>query len=211
MPLSRTLLPPRLRASLSQVVRLGLPLGALVLMSTIFLVARSVDPNRAAALSDLDLAALTREPRIGTARIATVGTDNSAINIDAASIRSVNDPQVSGPLNLLLDKPDGTVAFTSGGLLEFRAKDGQIEQAEGQVILTEDVWLRTEQGYEMTMTILRGDMDGTAFDGTGPISGTGPVGTLSANDMTIRALPQTSGGYLLAFKGDVRLLYTPQE
>lgn len=211
MPLTRTFLPPRLRASLSLVLRLGLPLGALVLMSTIFLASQNVDPNRAVALSELDLDALTREPRIGTARIAGVTSDDAAITISAVAMRSMTDPQTRAPLNLILEQPDGTVTFAGGGEVAFRAADGQIDQERNDVTLTQDVWLRSDLGYNVTLSALRADLDGTAIDGTGPVKGTGPAGTLSANQMTIRALPDTAGGYLLAFTGDVRLLYDPQQ
>jgi lipopolysaccharide export system protein LptC len=211
MPLARPLLSPALRANLSQALRLGLPLGALVLMSTIFLASRSVDPNRAVAMSGLDLDALTREPRIGTARIAGVSADDAAINIAAASIRSVTDPKSNAPLNLIMDRPDGALRFAGGGEVVFRASTGQIDQSTNIVILDKDVWLRASTGYEVTMSRMQADLQGTTITGTGPVRGTGPAGTLSANALTITALPDTSGGYLLAFKGDVRLLYSPQQ
>ncbi len=211
MPAARPLLSPALRATLSQALRLGLPLGALVLMSTIFLASRSVDPNRAAALSDLDLDALTREPRIGTARIAGVTEQDTAITIAAAAMRSVTDPQARAPLHLVMDSPDGTLRFANGGEVTFRASSGQIDQAGNIVTLEQDVALQASNGYDVTLTTLRADLDGTIVTGTGPVRGSGPAGTLAANDLTITALPDASGGYLLAFKGDVRLLYTPQQ
>lgn len=211
MPVARPLLSPGLRAIFSQALRLGLPLGALVLMSTIFLASRHLDPNRAVALSDLDLVALTREPRIGAARIAGVTADNAAITISATAIRSVNDPQTDAPLNLILDQPDGQVQFTGGGDVTFRGEMGQFDQAKNIISLTQDVSLRASSGYEVTLNTLRADLAVSVIEGAGPITGTGPAGKMSADSLLITALPGAGGGYLLAFKGDVRLLYIPQQ
>lgn len=200
-----------MRRTLSQVLRLSLPLGALVLMSTIFMVSRSVDPSRAVALSDLDLEEITREPRIGGARFAAVGQSGTALTIAASALRSVNDPQARDPLHLLLDTPEGRLEFTGGGDARFRAQSGMIDQAENLVLLSGGVNLTSSTGYMVTMQELRSDLGGNTLSGTGGIEGSGPAGQLVANALSLHANPAGTGGYLLAFTGDVRLIYQPQQ
>lgn len=211
-PLSQS---PRLRQALGQVLRLGLPLGALVLMSTIFLASRHVDPNRAAAMSELDLEEIAREPRIGQARIAGVTAENAALTISARAIRSVNDLQTRAPLFLRMEAPEGALDFQSGAALRFRAAQGMIAQAENRVTLEQDVQLTSDTGYDLRMQALHADLRATDFQGIGPIAGTGPAGQLQAESLTITALTRAGGqapsGYLLAFAGDVRLLYQPRQ
>ena len=211
---------PRLRQTLSQLTRLGLPLGALVLMSTIFLASRSVDPTRAVALSDLDLDTIAREPRIGTARIAGVTADAAAVTIAASAMRSVNDPRARAPLHLALEGPSGEVRFAGGGSVTFGAAMGQLDQAGDLVRLQDAVWLRSGSGYDLRLTALEADLAATEITGTGPVEGTGPAGSLRADRLRIFALPSEpggtagrdgGGGYLLAFAGDVRLIYQPEQ
>jgi lipopolysaccharide export system protein LptC len=208
MAASASFFAPRWRNILSQSLRLGLPLGALVLMSTIFLASRNVDPNRAVALSDLDLDALTREPRIGTARIATVTDSAAAVVISAASIRSIADPRVQSTLALVLEQPDGHVDFANGSDVLFSSVTGHLDQALNVVVLDQNVALHTSDGYNLTLQTLHADLNDAILRGTGPVDGTGPAGTLRANHMVISPVPDTSGGYLLAFTGDVRLVYS---
>ena len=204
-------LSPGLRQTLSQVMRLGLPLGALVLMSTIFLASRSVDPNRAVALSDLDLETLTREPRIGQARIAGVTADHAAVTIAAAALRSPSDPRARLPLTLIIEGPDGMVRFEDGSDVRFTAAEGLIAQDQNRVLLSQNVALHASNGYSVTLASLDADLDDTVLTGAGPVIGTGPAGQLRADRLTVRGLPGDGNGYLLAFTGDVRLLYEPRQ
>lgn len=199
----------RFRQSVSQAMRLGLPLGAVVLMSTIFLVSVTVDPNRAVVLSGLDPAEITREPRIGGARFAAVGESGTALNIVAVTLRSGIDPQQGGPLDLILDAPRGEVTFATGGSATFQAEHGRLDQISDTVVLTGAVELQTSTGYRMTLTSLQSDLGGEEVTGTGPVAGVGPAGQIAAQSVTLRATTPESGAYVLAFVGDVRLLYIP--
>jgi lipopolysaccharide export system protein LptC len=206
---------PRMRQTLGQVIRLGLPLGALALMSTIFLASRHVDPNRAAALSNLNLEEITREPRIGQARIATVTPENAALTITARTIRSVADLKTRAPLHLKMDAPEGTLDFATGTGLRFAAAAGEITQAENRVTLDRNVTLTSDSGYDLRMQTLHTNLQGSVFESVGPVSGTGPAGQIAAQTLTVTALAPRDGhpdsGYLLAFAGDVRLLYQPRQ
>lgn len=202
---------PRFRRSWSQALRLGLPLGALVLLSTIFLASRTVDPGRAVALSDLDLDALAREARIGGARFAGTSASGTALTIEALSLRSVNDPQTRAPLHLVLEQPDGRLDFAGGGSATFRAQSGEITQAQDSLVLTGAVELESSTGYALAMSRLHSTLDGATWTGTGPVTGAGPAGTVSAQALALRTNPGGAGGYTLAFSGDVRLLYQPRQ
>ncbi|MFN4058970.1 MAG: hypothetical protein ACK4HW_12440 [Roseinatronobacter sp.] len=198
-----------MRRTITQTLRLTLPLGAVALMSMIFLASRSVDPNRAVALSDLDLEEFTREPRIGGARFAGVGETGTALNITAASLRSGTDPRTRAPLDLILDAPRGKVAFAGGGTADFQAAHGRIDQAGDEVVLTGAVALETSAGYRVTLDALHSDLGANLITGTGPVQAVGPAGKITAQAVTLRAGTGQGGGYVLAFTGDVRLLYVP--
>ena len=119
--------------ALMRALRLILPLGAVVLLSTVFLVSRSVDPQRAIDLADIDIVELTREPRIGTARVAGVTRENSAIVIEAVTMRSASDLNVDAALRLNLDTPVGELQFPTGRRVTFRAELGEIDAPRDMV------------------------------------------------------------------------------
>ncbi|MGP9790199.1 hypothetical protein [Roseinatronobacter sp. NSM] len=204
--------PPRSwRSALSLAMRLVLPFGALVLLSTIFLASRSVDPSQAVALANLDIDELTREPRIGTARFATVTSDNTAIAIMARTVRSPANPQPDDPVELMLEYPEGTALFGAGGDITFGAETGHLDQMANMLTMTGTVRLTDASGYVVTMEVLQTRLDRSRLDGTGGVSGHGPAGEISSQSLTITPLGGAENGYLLDFIGDVRLLYTPTE
>ncbi|PZX44550.1 lipopolysaccharide export system protein LptC [Roseinatronobacter thiooxidans] len=196
---------------LARILRLALPLGALALLSTVFLLSRGVDPQRAVEMSDIDVEELTREPRVGGARFAGVTQDDTALTISARSVRSTGDLRESGPLLLRLDMPQGELQFPSGRVALFQAQEGRIDQSEDEILLRGDVVLETSDGYRMTMPELISAIQTTHMRGLGGISGDAPAGEISADSVELRHSAQADGGYLLAFKGNVRLIYRPDE
>jgi lipopolysaccharide export system protein LptC len=199
------------RMSLFRLLRLVLPLGALVLLSTVFLVSRSIDPQRAVELADMDVTELAREPRIGTARIAGVTREDTALMIEAESVRSLGDLQQSGPVHLTLTAPNGALNFPSGRVAQFRSDTGELDQTRDQIVMRGGVLLETSDGYRLAMSELISRLQSTHVTGLGGIEGDGPAGSISADRVELTAKTGGSGGYLLAFSGNVRLIYLPED
>lgn len=198
-----------LGASVIQILRLALPLGALALLSTVFLLSSGVDPQRAVEMSDINVEELTREPRIGEARFAGVTNDATALTIVAHSVRSIGDLREDGPVLLYLDTPRGELEFPTGRIATFRGTEGRIDQSRDEIMLSGSVVLETSDGYLMTMPKLVSAIQTTHVQGTGGITGQAPAGDISADTVELTPSEQDSEGYLLAFKGNVRLIYFP--
>ncbi len=199
------------RLMLSQILRLALPLSALVLLSTIFLVSRSIDPDRAVALSEIDLSALTREPRIGTARVAGVTQDMTALVIEAAAISAPGAQPQDEPVHLRLDAPSGKLSFVSNREVTFSSTTGTLDRSEDQVALTGDVQLHSSDGFHAHLPRLTASLSETRVSGDGGVRAIGPPGEISAETLSITVPQDATGGYLLAFSGNVRLIYLPEE
>lgn len=199
------------RDALSRVLRVAVPLGALVLLSTVFLVSRSIDPERAVDMADIDVAELTREPRIGAARFAGVTQDNTALVIAARSVRSAGDVQQDGPIHLTLDAPVGELHFSTGRIAGFQAEEGLLDQDSDELRLTGNVVLTTSDGYVARMPELVSAMQRTHVVGTGGVTGRAPAGEIEADSVELTAKTDADDGYLLAFKGNVRLIYLPED
>ena len=193
----------------SRVARLVLPLGALALLSTVFLFSENIDPQRAVELSDINVEELTREPRVGTARIATVTSDETAMTITANSVRSATDPSERVPVLLTLDAPQGRLEFPAGRVASFRGDDGQIDEASDSMLLRGNVVLEISDGYTARMPVLRARLERLHVEGLDGIEAEGPAGELTADRLELSRAPGAESGYLLAFKGNVRLIYVP--
>lgn len=204
-------LPPPWRAAVARVLRLALPLAALGILSTVFLVSRNIDPGRAVELADIDIAELARSPRIGTARFAAVTSDATALVVEAETVRSVNDLDQSGPVHLTLSAPEGVLEFPTGRDVTFTAQIGELEQARDLLTLRDEITLYSSDGFVLSMAELVSSLSETRLDGTGGVTGHGPPGDLQADQLALRPSPAGPEGYLLAFTGNVRLIYQPPE
>lgn len=195
--------------TLARALRLGLPLSALVLLSTIFLVSRNLDPNNAAALSGLDTAQITREPRIAAARFAGVMRDNTAITVSAQSVRSQTAEVAGAPLLLTFTEAEGLLEFPNDSTARFRAKSAQLDQVAGLLTAEGPVILENSDDYVLNMGMLEATLDQTRLSGRDGIDGDAPAGTITADALDLTRSGGPDGGYLLAFTGNVRLIYTP--
>jgi lipopolysaccharide export system protein LptC len=195
--------------TLARALRLGLPLSALVLLSTVFLVSGNLDPNNAAALSGMDPAQITREPRIAAARFAGVMRDQTAITVSAQSVRSQNTDVAGAPLVLDLIAAEGVLDFPDDSAASFTAETAQLDQAAGLLTAQGPVILENSAGYVLEMGRMEATLDQTRLSGRDGIKGDAPAGQIEADSLDLTRTGGTDGGYLLAFTGNVRLLYTP--
>lgn len=198
-----------LRQTLSRMLRIGLPLSALVLLSTIFLVSRSVDPNTAADMAGLTPEQVTRAPRVAAARFAGVTDDATALTIAADAVRSETDTLGEGPLELAFTHPEGRLIFPNSSSAWFEAEDARLNQSYGVLTATGSVILENSDGYVLVLGGLTAALDQTRLTATGGIEGRAPAGEIRADTMELTRSGGQDGGYLLAFTGNVRLIYVP--
>ncbi|MGY6697825.1 MAG: hypothetical protein ACXIUW_17610 [Roseinatronobacter sp.] len=199
------------RHQLARIARLVLPLGAVALLSTIFLLPQTIDPQRAVELAEIDVTEITREPRVGAARFAGVTQDDTAVTIRARTVRSSGELAQTGPIVLSLKEPEGTLRFPAGRIAQFQGNEGRIDQPAGLLRLQGGVRLETSDGYVLSMPELQSDLGQTHVEGQGGVSGIAPSGEISSDTVKLTRIDGRDEGYLLAFRGNVRLIYLPDE
>ncbi|QMU59415.1 MAG: hypothetical protein GKR98_15205 [Boseongicola sp.] len=183
-----------------------LPLAALAILSTLFLVAESLDPNRAIPFAEVDVEAILRDQGITAPSFGGMTEDGAEITLGAAAIRPVTEngtTQFRGTeLAALINLPNGTsIAIDSPvGLIDPKA---QLVTLEGGAELASSLgyFVRTER-----LVTSFGDVQATANT---RVTATGPGGDLVAGAMTLEQRP-ADGSYLLVFNEGVRLVYHPQ-
>jgi lipopolysaccharide export system protein LptC len=192
-----------LHTRLVNILKLVLPLIALVLLATLFLFSRKINPEDAIPYATVDVADRLQDPKMTDAGYATMTEDGSSIVMSAGEAKPGADggslKQVIGTLTT----PKGaktmvtaaTAVLNSASNLLSLGGGTQVDSAGGYRILTEGLEIATKQ---------------THVESTGPITGTGPIGTLSADKMVLSQAVK-DGPYLMVFNGNVRLLYQPEE
>ncbi|TNC46433.1 hypothetical protein FHG66_19035 [Rubellimicrobium rubrum] len=178
-----------------------LPLAALVLLSTVFLLARA--PGGQSEIPYARLEEIARDPRIDRPRLAGVAPDGTTVVLSADRLMPVR-----GRTDLFaLDAPILETESPDGGTAHLTAGTGEVDGASRRLRLTGGVRIEASPGTTVDTPELTADLQtGTAT--AGAVQAETPFGTVDAGGLL---LTQGEGkGSRLVFNGGVRLLYEPQ-
>lgn len=185
-------------------LKVVLPLVALALLSTLFLLSDRIDPTDAIPYAEVDVEDLANDPRMSAPAYAGTTQDGAGVTLSAATVRPGTDDQAASAsgVAVILQTPDGQ-------RVDIAAAEAELDQAGGTLNLTGGVTLETAAGYRVRTEGLTALLDNTLVRSTAPIALDAPLGDLHANSFTLIQDPADPGGYLLVFNGGVRLLYQP--
>lgn len=179
-----------------------LPLGALALLSTMFLFARS--SGEATAIPFSEIRALAKEQRITAPRFGGVTTDGSTLQIAAVSAR----PAEEGGLDI--DAPLLSLEVSETDRLTVVAGQGRIDDAAQMAVLSGLARLETSTGYLMETRGLFADLTTGVITSDGALEVQAPFGTLTAGAMRITS-DSTKGPFTMDFTDGVKLIYVPPD
>lgn len=182
-----------------------MPLAALALLATLFLFGRRVSPEDAIPYASGTIGEKAKEPRLTDAVYAGMTTDGAALTIKAVEalpgVAGSSNAGFATDLTALLEMPGGsTAAMTSG--------TARLDQVAQQALLNTGVVLTSSTGYVIKTDGMSLGLNQTDVTSLAPITGAGPLGTISAQTMHLGR--DALGGYVMDFTGDVRVVYTPR-
>lgn len=186
-------------------LKVVLPLTALGLLSTLFLVSNRIDPDAAIPYAEVDIESRLREPRLTQPTYAGTTADGSAITMQATEVRTAQTPDApSTALNVtaILTTPDGQRT-------DLRSDEAMLDAESNMLHLSGDVRIADAQGYRLFTEVLDTNLSRTEFVSPAPVKATGPIGEITANSMTLTRNPAGGENYLLVFNGSVKLVYQP--
>ena len=190
-------------------LKILLPLAALGILSTLFLLSRSIDPEDAIPYAEVDVTELARESRLSSPEFSGVTRDGAAITITAASAQpDLQDPNRASAAGL------HAVLETETDLrAEFSAGIGTVDTTAGQARLRGGVRLTTSAGYSLTTDAITTALRDTHIEATSAVVAEAPYGSVTAGGMVLSAAPVADTGgerqYFLVFNKGVKLLYLP--
>ncbi|CTQ49207.1 LPS export ABC transporter periplasmic protein LptC [Jannaschia donghaensis] len=192
-----------LRTRIVRLATLVLPVLALMLLSTLFLVARKVNPDDAIPYAEVDVSMRARDQQLTMPRFAGVSQGRTSFDLSARMARpDATDPRrmSAEALRLVLDDMDG-------GRATIVSDAGDVDTADRAIVLTGDVRIETSTGYELRTERLEGSLAVLSITSPGEVTGDGPLGTLRAGSMALTE--DGDGAARLLFTNGVDLLYTP--
>lgn len=185
-------------------LKVVLPLAALAILSTLFLVARRIDPEAALPYAEVDVEELAREPRMTAPTYAGTTSDGASVTLSADEARPAAEGSPAQAAGLRLD-----LATPDGGRTELVAADARMDDTAKELVLSGGVTVTTSTGYRLETAEVAARLDRTGLESRAPVRATGPAGEITAEGMVLSQDNRTPGAYVLVFKGGVRLVYQP--
>lgn len=179
-----------------------LPLGALALLSTLFLFARSGADTTNIPFAEIE--ALAREQRINTPRFSGVADNGSIIAISAQSAQLAPDAPHKVNVATLELNVDGA----DGSKLRVTAIEGEIDSLARIARLKGLARLETSSGYSMETNGLTANLESGVINSDGALEVRAPFGQITAGQVTFATSADNTGQQML-FTNGVRLIYRP--
>ncbi|MBE0453401.1 hypothetical protein [Roseovarius autotrophicus] len=182
-----------------------LPLAALGLLSTLFLISRTIDPSKSVPLAEIDLERRAQEMGVTNPSFAgmTVGGDEVTIAADMA--RPDRDTQE----RLSADQVRGEMRLSGGTVFNLRSDEARLDQGAMTAALLGGVRITTTTGYVIDTDRLDARLDVLHAESAGAVRATGPIGSLDAGKMLLHHNAETDTAEVL-FTGGVVLIYQPR-
>ncbi|MGH1463976.1 MAG: LPS export ABC transporter periplasmic protein LptC [Cognatishimia sp.] len=182
-----------------------LPLVALMLLSTMFLFARSVVPTSSIPFAKSELEERARDQRISAPFFAgqTLAGDSIAITAHSAK------PDLDNPRMTHAAEISAQLDFTDGSTVAFASDAATIDNLTLGATLQGHVMIESTTGYTITTQELLINMDTGTANAPQEIAGSGPAGQFRAGGMQMSHTDDGTRTRFL-FTNGVNLLYTPQ-
>ena len=186
-------------------MKIILPLTALGLLSTLFLISRHIDPTKSIPIAEIDLEQRAQDQGATNAAFAGVTGGGDEVMITAETAR----PSPDNPRLINAEDVTATMQLVSGTVVTVTSDRGNMDQSDLDASLIGNVNIDTTTGYKVTTERLDTRLDVLHAETPGPVSGVGPPGDLPAGRMVLTGDEETGQAHLV-FTDGVKLVYTPQ-
>lgn len=183
-----------------------LPLTALALLSTLFLLSRVIDPETAIPFADKEIQDRLRDQQVTGPVYNAVTADGDRISFSAEKLIT---PQGQTGANEAEDV-QVVMDLSAGSNIVLTAERGALDIEADTADLTGDVLITTSTGYRLTSAQLITLMSSLDVTSPGPVQGDGPIGTLNAGSMILKSGNAGETAHLV-FTNGVKLVYMPKQ
>ena len=179
-----------------------LPMMALALLATMFLLSRNVDPTASIPFAETEIAERLRGQQVTAPFFSGTTTSGDQVTIAAGTMMTVSD------LNNAVQDLSAQIDLASGTRIVLTANTGTFDMTRGASALEGDVIITTSGGMRLMTDVLETDFEDLAVESPGPVQGVMPAGTLRAGKMRLTRDPKAENAHLI-FTNGVKLIYDP--
>lgn len=187
------------------ILKVALPLAAVGLLSTLFLLSRQIDPDAVLPFAERDIADRLRNQQITAPTFSGTSANGDDVFLTAAKV----SPPIAGRPARAVDL-QARIMGSSGETVNMRARKGAFQDTLGTALFDGGVRIETSAGYVLETEALEADLNQVTALAPGQVTGHGPPGDFTAGAMELQS-EADGGGLHIVFKNGVRLLYDPQK
>lgn len=179
-----------------------LPLTALALLSTLFLLSRTIEPVSTIPFAETEINDRVRDQQITTPFFSGTTDTGDLVTLTAETLR-----QTSGTASRA-EEMSAQIDLASGTRVVLLADSGSFDMGASQSQLAGNVIVTTSTGYRVLTDALAAELDRLRVESPGPVTATGPLGRLDAGQMRMEKQGPENSTHLI-FTNGVKLLYDP--
>jgi lipopolysaccharide export system protein LptC len=181
-----------------------LPLAALAILSTLFLVARAMDNEAAIPFAGKEIQDRLRDQQITGPFFSGTTPDGDRISFSAVTLITLRDRVGTNRAENVLAK----LETSQGATFQLQADVVELDMTADNALMSGDVSMVSSTGYRVNTATLTALV--SALDVTAPqkVEATGPLGVFTAGNMRIFT-PKDTDGMQMIFSNGVKLVYTP--
>ncbi|MEM8869294.1 MAG: hypothetical protein AAGE38_02765 [Pseudomonadota bacterium] len=198
------------RSRVIALLKVLFPLGAVSLLAVVFLWQAEDDLGGGLTFSSADLEAMSTGLKINEPQFSGASLGGDIYDFRARTVipRDIELSMAD------VDGLDGRVLYADGRVVELVSDTAEIDLENRTVVLKTGIVITTSDGYKARAERLDVDVSAAILTASGPIEATGPMGRITAGQMTITPAegfeaPLRANEALISFAGGVKLAYTP--
>ncbi|MDU9006598.1 hypothetical protein [Sedimentitalea todarodis] len=186
-------------------LRVLLPLSALAILATLFLLSRSQDQVAVIPFSEADVSARTKGQQVTRPVFSGTTTKGEEIIVTADSARPGNDTTPGDADNL-----SARLKLAGGQLIKLRSDAGSLNPVGDIATFEGNVRIETSTGLVVLTEMMNTALDDIEGNTPGTVTGSGPMGDFTAGNMEFSA-KSGEGDVHMLFKNGVKLIYDPKQ
>ncbi|WP_170418262.1 LPS export ABC transporter periplasmic protein LptC [Ruegeria atlantica] len=188
-----------------QFLKVLLPLVAIAMLSTVFLLSRSIETNVSVPFTQKDIDERLADQVVTQPNYQ--GTTSKGEDVQIEASRATQGTEGDAPTAAEFR---GRLGLLNGGVITLDSNSGMIRPDKNTATFVGDVVITTTDGIVVTTDLLNTALDEIQGDTPGQVNGTGIIGDFTAGRMTF-GTEKKDGPVHIIFTDGVKLVYEPQK
>jgi lipopolysaccharide export system protein LptC len=198
---------PGLHSRIVGILKVGLPLVALGMLASIFLVQTDDSLGGNIVFSQGDIDALGEGLKITNPTFTGTTAGQDRFRFTAALV----EPDAAPPERARITTLAGEVALHNGPTVELEADTGDLHIPTERLDVAGDVRIRTSEGYRIHAEQATLDLAAGSIVAGNAVETTGPLGRIDSGSLAVAPAASSGEARRFSFGNGVRLIYEPSD